>query len=334
MPLCFPGGNFLSVMHLRIALKTGRHGLTKMKFLLKFSGFILTAFFAGCASSADSRPPEVFDRRPPSIRAETKEEPPPAAETREEPRPVADVFVEGDALTQGDYSVVKLKKKVKIERTPGLTEVSYAVLKRKDKVLAEFDGVYFGLGNATDFGLFSFLGGKTRQLIVSQTVPRGGRHWIVDLSPDFRVIYDSADYAVGREDLLVLDIDKDGRFEVLQEVTDFYGFGNFNSAETPLPLVIFKYDEKAGKYLPANRLFKKYALHDIDAEINKPGGRALSDLLDIMLRYVFAGEAEKAWALFDKEYRDSDKADVKAAVSAVLRKNAVYNFIYGKSRTK
>ena len=105
-----------------------------------------------------------------------------------------------DALSYGGYDLVKLLKKVKLEETPSLTEVSFAVLKRKGKVLATFDGVYSGVGNATDFGLFSFLNGEAKQIFVSQTIPSGGRHWVVNLSPDFHVIYDSGDWGVGRDD--------------------------------------------------------------------------------------------------------------------------------------
>ena len=298
-----------------------------MKCLLKYSGFILLIFSVNCASSAVPRQSEVSNQPSASIQTETKDE----------PKQMNDIYVQADSLSEGDYSVIKLKKKVKIEETPDLTEVSYAVLKRKNKVLVKFDGVYFGLGNATDFGLFSFLGENDRQLVVSQTIPRGGRHWIVDLSPDLRIIYDSADYSVGREDLSIYDIDGDGRFEVLQEDTAFYGFDGFSMAETPLPLVIFRYDEKAGKYLPANHLLKDYALKNIDTQINKftsGNNHKLSELLDITLRYIYAGEEEKAWMFFESEYKQPDKEAVKSKVKAILKRNAVYKFIYGKSKIK
>jgi hypothetical protein len=254
----------------------------------------------------------------------------------EEPTQVNSVFVEGDSLSYNGYDVVKLKKRVKLEQTAGLTEVSYALLKKKGKVLAKFDGVYFGVGNATDFGLFSFLGGEAKQLVVSQTIPRGGRHWVVNLSPDFRVVYDSGDYRVGREDLGVLDIDKDGRFEILQEVTAFYGFDHFSSAETPLPLVIFKYDEKVAKYLPASHLFQEYALKGIKstiATLSSDESWYLSRRLDIALQYVFAGKEEEAWTFFDREYKRPDKEEVKSQVKAVLREHPVYRFIYPKRAT-
>ncbi|MBA2523314.1 MAG: hypothetical protein H0V25_08275 [Solirubrobacterales bacterium] len=184
--------------------------------------------------------------------------------------------------------------------------------------------------------MFSFLGGQAKQLVVSQTIPRGGRHWVINLASDFRVVYDSDEYRVGREDLGVLDIDKDGRYEILQEITAFYGFNNFSSAETPLPLIIFKYDEKAGKYLPANHLFQEYALKGIESEIgnlNSDESGYLSKRLDIALQYVFAGKEQEAWAFFDREYKHPDKEAVKSHIKAVLKEHPVYRFIYGKRAT-
>lgn len=286
-----------------------------MRLLIKYSGFILLVFSVSCVSSVVSQQPEIFDSQPLSIPAETKEE----------PQLISDVFVQEDTLSEGDYSVVKLKKKIKIEDAADLTDVSYAVLKRKGKILAAFDGVYFGSGNATDFGLFPFLGGSARQLVVSQTVPRGGRHWVVELSPEHRVIYDSADYGIGREDLSVLDVNKDGRFEILQEDVAFYGLDGFSMADTPLPLVIFKYDEQARKYLPANHLFKDYALKNIDTE---------AKLLDKTLQYIYAGEEQKGWAFFDREYKSANKEELKSKILAILKRNSVYKFIYARSRTK
>jgi hypothetical protein len=67
--------------------------------------------------------------------------------------------------------VSKFYKKVKVEETNGLTEVSFAVLKKRGKLLAKFDGMYSGVGNATDFGLFSFLKGEAKQLFVSRRFP-------------------------------------------------------------------------------------------------------------------------------------------------------------------
>lgn len=289
-----------------------------MTFLPKLSVVILFFISLNCVSSSVSQTGSLLIADKPV----------------DDPVEISSVFVQGDTLSYGGYEVVKLSKRVKLENTRGLTEVSYAVLKRNGKVLAKFDGVYSGAGNGTDFGLFSFLGGESKQLVVSQTIPRGGRYWVVNLSPEFRVVYDSGAYRVGREDLGVLDIDKDGRYEILQEVADFYGFDNFNLAETPLPLVVFKFDDKSGQYLPANDLFQAYVLRDAESEIsrlNSDENNYLSKRLDIVLEYVFAGKEKEAWELFDRVYKLTDKDQVKSRVNAVLRNHPVYRFIHRKT---
>jgi hypothetical protein len=63
--------------------------------------------------------------------------------------------------------------------------------------MAQFDGSTIEPENAIDFGLFTLLGSKAEQLIISQTRPRTGRHWIVELAANPKVIFDSGDYEVG-----------------------------------------------------------------------------------------------------------------------------------------
>lgn len=299
-----------------------------MNHLIKCSGlfFLLTSLICGALSAVSHRQ---------TIPAA---EPSPSSDKREEyPDQINSVFVKQDTLSYGGYDVMKLKKRVRVEQTSGLTEVSYAVLKRNGKVITKFDGVYFGLGNATDFGLFPFLGGEARQLAVSQTVPRGGRHWVVDLSSEARVIFDSGDYGVGREEFSVIDIDKDGVREISMPVTAFYTFENMYMAETPLPEIIFKYDRKAGKYFPANPVFQGYALRGIEDEIRQldPNDESsyLSKRLDIALSYIYAGKEAEAWSFFDKEYRLPDKEEMKAKIKAVLKTEAAYKYIYGRRAT-
>lgn len=258
--------------------------------------------------------------------------------SKEEPEQIDSIFVDKDSLSFNGYDVVKLKKKVKLEYPPEMkskpesVEVSYAVLKKKNKVLDTFDGVYFGAGNATDFGLFPFLGKGTKQLAVSQTIPRGGRHWVIDLSSEARVIFDSKDYGVGREEFNVIDIDKDGVYEISLPLTNFYMFENMSMAETPLPEIIFKYDKDARKYFPANPMFQDYLLAGIENEVKRlnPSNESnyLSNRLDIVLRYIYMGKEEVAWSFFDKEYKLPNKDEIKSKIKSTLKNENVYKYIY------
>lgn len=237
---------------------------------------------------------------------------PSAGQSEEHPKEIDYVFVEGNSLSYNGYDIVKLSKKAKYnyssetKSTPDLIDVSYAVLKKDGRTLTTFEGLHYPLGNETNFGVFSFLGGEKKQLIVSQAIPRGGRHWIIDLSRNARIIFDSGDYAVGREWISVIDIDKDGVQEIYLPVTAFYGFHNLSSAETPLTGIIFKYDVRARRYFPANSTFKDYALRGIDVDItgleSKSNEKYLSRRLAILLRYIYAGEEQEAWSFFEREY--------------------------------
>jgi hypothetical protein len=255
-------------------------------------------------------------------------------------------FVEGDNLSYHGYVVQKLYKKVKLDYPPEFKEppewvdVSYAVLRKDGKVLAKFDGVYFGMGNATRFGLFPLLGDHAKQLIVAQDVFRGGRQWVVSLSSSFRIIYDGSEYLTGREaeDMGIIDLDKDGVYEITQPLTAFYGFLNWAlpTSRTPLPTIIFKYNVKAEKYLPANHLFQDYLLAETEKakrKIRPPSDRIdhLAGILAIVLDYILAGQEQKAWAFYEERYRLPDKAEIKQEIKARLKEQPVYRFIYRKN---
>jgi len=201
---------------------------------------------------------------------------------------------------------------------------------KDNRRLMKFDGVYFGLGNSTWLGLFDLFGNGSQQFIISQTAPRTGRHWVVSVSPTVRVLFDSFDYGVGREEFYVIDIDKDGVYEIVLPVTGFYEMmDQMYIGEIPLPEIIFKYDARAGKYLPANHLFLDYALYDIERDIKQllPADdlNYLSRRLTILLRYVYAHKAKEGWDFFEREYQRPDKAEIKARIRLVLKRAPVYN---------
>jgi hypothetical protein len=224
--------------------------------------------------------------------------------------------------------------------TPPLqVEVSYAVVKRKGKVLMKLDAdIYFGMGNNTSFGLFPLLGGGEKQLLVSQDIFRGGTQWVVSLSPRPHVIYDGDEFGAGREgsDMGVVDLDRDGVYEITQPVTRFYGFKSLAPARTPLPTVIFKYDPKARKYLPANALFQDYLLKDVAAARARLTGpedhiNHLADVLHIVLDYIFAGDEETAWAFYEQAYNLPDKVEVRKEIETELKDDPVYRFMYKRA---
>lgn len=264
---------------------------------------------------------EVLSSQPP-----VKVEPAPVPE-REEPQ-LLDIFGE-ENISYNGYEMRHLTEKISDERGRDL-EVSYAALVKNNRRLLKFEGVYFWSGNVTEFGLFDLLGNGSQQFIISQTAPRDGRHWVVSVWPQVRVLFDSRDYDVGREEFSVIDIDKDGVYEIVLPVTAFYEMEDLMYiGEIPLPEIIFKYDAKAGKYLPANHLFLDYALHGINEDIAKlvtaDERNYLSRRLAILLRYVYARKATSGWDFFEREYQRPDKEEIKARIKLVLKRSPVYN---------
>ncbi|HEU0178495.1 MAG TPA: hypothetical protein VFV58_29885 [Blastocatellia bacterium] len=250
------------------------------------------------------------------------------------------LFTREKSLSYNGFNVAKITKrsKAKSEEHSYAQELSYAVIKKNGKVLAEFEGLHGGLMNATGIGLFPLLGGKTKQLIISQTLPRTGRHWIVELAANPKVLFDSGDYEVGREELWAVDIDGDGVYEIGLFVTRFYlVFDQLSVSATPLPTVIFGYDKQVGKYLPANHRYRDYFLKDIETEIRDlptaAGELYLARRLDVLLQFLYAGKEKEGWEFFDKAYTLPDADKMKAKVREVLRKAPAYKFIRKRSST-
>ena len=240
------------------------------------------------------------------------------SQSEELPKYVSDAFIDKKILSYNGYEILKLTKKVRYEyppemrSDPHMIDVNYTVIKRNDKPIAQFDGVHYGLGNSNQFGLLPFLGAATKQLVISHTVPRGGRHWIIDLSVELRVIFDSQEWDVGREEVWMKDLDNDGTYEIFLEDPSFYmSIPGLSMGETPLPETIFKYDTQAKKYLPANHIFRDYMLRGVDDDVQRLKSEKkkgyLSDGLDILLRYIYAGREVEGWSFFEREYTQVTK---------------------------
>lgn len=284
---------------------------------------LCAAALASCEKAAANRAaPAAQDVRPaPDVQAARA-----VKEPEESPKDITETFVREGSLTLNGYEVSRREKSL-----PDTIDANYVVLERGGRVVEKFDGVESGVGVAATFGAFPFLGGGAKQLAVSLTIPRGGRHWIVDLSSRApRVVFDSWTYEVGREELSVIDLDKDGTYEISMPMTAFYMFENMNMAETPLPEIIFKYDAKARRYLPSNSLFPEYSLRGVDEDIRglKPDDDGyMSKRLDILLRYVYAGRERDGWDFFERAYTRADRDALKKKIAAGLNREPVYRFL-------
>lgn len=237
------------------------------------------------------------------------------------------------------YKVEKRKKKAKLyddetHKAYGVTDVEYVVLKKSGKQIAEFeigDNEQFA---PSEFGFFSFLGGKEKQLLISQGRMRDGRHWIVDLYPKYKVIFDSANFGEGPPFISIIDIDNDGVYEVTMNVTAFDYFDRLGHVYAPWGTAVFRYNAKAGKYFLANKRFQQFLLADIEkekAETNtKDEYKLLSAVLQVMLDYIYAAKEKDAWAFYEQTYNLSDKQRIRDAIKDILEKESVYRMLYSK----
>ena len=175
-------------------------------------------------------------------------------------------------------------------------------------------------------------------MIISASEPRGGNQWLAELSPTYREIFSTITWRVGREgaDLGFVDLDKDGVYEITTGDFWYYVFDEISMSETPVITVVFRYDKKAGKYLPANHLFPAYSLAGIDARIAAfpphEGYNYLGARVDVLLHYLYAGKEKEGWTFFDRSYQAKDKVQVKAKIKNVLKDSRVYQYIQKQHR--
>jgi hypothetical protein len=255
-------------------------------------------------------------------------------------------FIEGRRVEYGGYTIERVVD-------DGAGE-SRAVVTRAGRELVRLaDGA--PRPDSTRLALFPLLGrGAGRQLVVEQDT--GGAHCctiyrVYDLGAEPRALFDGADYGIDEigDDMSVADIDGDGRYELAQDVMAFDYFQT-SHAGSVFPVVVFAYDERAGRYLPANRRFSAYVLRGIARDVRRaeatgrrltPDERAsefhgehFTAVMQALLKYVYAGEEAKGWAFFDAHYRQADKAALKEAVRQKLLESAVYRATYGLAPLK
>jgi hypothetical protein len=249
-------------------------------------------------------------------------------------------FIKGTRLTHGGYVVTRT-----VAESVG---ESRAVISRGGRELVRLtDGA--PRDYATRIGLFPFLGREGKQLVVEQYT--GGAHCctvyhVYDLGAELRTLFDGGEFGIDEigEDMRVVDVDGDGRYEFTLDVMAFDYFMT-SHANSVFPTAVFAYDERAGKYVSSNKKFSAYLLRGVARDVRKVEalnrrltkeerastfhGEHFRAVLDVLLKYVYAGEEQKGWAFFEKNYMLADKSEVEAAVKTRLRQSAVYCAAYG-----
>ena len=294
--------------------------------------FSLLLSFVACSACHELEDPHVKPEATPAV----------TSHKINDSQTPADFFVDDAKLSVNGFTIERRSRKmwVNLYSQPNnrrsLVRFEYVILKKMKNLLARFDvGLPHPLGSTANFGLFPFLGEAEPQVFISESSPRTGTQWVVDLTPHFRVIFDGQALGVGREayDLNAIDLDNDGVYEIIAPITDFYQFQDkLYIGAIPLPEIIFKYDLAKQKYLPANSIFKERAFKVL-VDVPKPtvdelnfGHRAAA--LSNLLTHIYAGDEQEGWKAFEKDYKLNDKAEMKKRIRKILRTQPVYKLTY------
>jgi hypothetical protein len=131
-----------------------------------------------------------------------------------------------------------------------------------------------------------------------------------------------------------VDLDGNGNLALPIRTTTFdYFRGAF--AWSPGAIVWFRYDAKLDRFLPANDLCFKETQKDIDSDIAKlrsdarkqdvePDAEFRRLVLDVVIAYLYAGRDQDAWEFYDREYKESDRDEVKADVIDTAKHDPYY----------
>jgi hypothetical protein len=257
------------------------------------------------------------------------------------PKYLDDFNLTDESLSFGDYRVETRTKPITIEGKKFEDGLNYGVLRKRDKIIAQFDGIYHPAGTSIRFGLVPLLGEKAKQLIVEQATHRNWRYWVVNLDHDARITFDSGKYPVG-QDLRIFDIDGDGKEELILSSLTFWFFERLTNVDSPFIDIVFSYDLKQRKYVPANQRFQNFVLRDVEGQTDKLrkitppewkgdvllDGGLLSTVLEVMLPYIYVGKKQEAWTFYETWYNLPDKVEMKSKIEKRLNGDSLYRTIY------
>jgi hypothetical protein len=274
----------------------------------------------------------------------------PGQETRVEsakgyPKTIRGAFVESDELTYNGYVVKRLHKRVKLDYPkeykypPQWVDASYAVLTHKGRVIAKFDDdIHAGYGNSTEFGLFPFHGGETKQLVVRKTFSEEELNGLSAYRRDFESSSVDLNLALAEKpttwELLISTMMECMRLH--------YRLRTFMSFRISLQLLKYRCPRlsldtirKPESICKLIRLFRDVCPSDIGigkVNMTSPNDRMghLANIMSTVLDYILAGREREAWAFYDNAYKLPDKIEVQTRIRAILRRHPVYRFIYGK----
>ena len=158
---------------------------------------------------------------------------------------------------------------------------------------------------------------------------------VVDMTGDLKTIFSSEKYG-DRGDFRIVDINKDGKCEILDTGSDVFNGADLIEFDSDAvhPLEIFSFDPIEDEYSPANDKFKK-TFYGI-ADVLKLGVKKndLPSILELCSVYWYMGEFDKGWKIFDRHYTKKNKSIVRSKIKAVLNDDLYIKFLKSKITKK
>lgn len=277
--------------------------------------------------------------------------------------PVDDVWSKRNTIRIGGLLVVRrcIAKDPKNDR---FGECRLSIVKGKRTVW--HTSIEYARAEWLRFGLFQFLRGKNKQLIIHRY--SGGAHCCYDYNVfdieagRLRNLYDSSRYDSANEignELMPVDINRDGTFEFYQDVMAFDYMGFAGHASATFPPAIFSFDRRQRKFVISNKRFAAFVLERMKLELaglrnwqqehNDRSKDSSSDMIsseqvnevavrDKFLYMVYAGKELEAWPEFLRNYRTANGAGYQDEFrdkfvndfKELFKADPTYRSIYGR----
>ncbi|MBN1968920.1 MAG: hypothetical protein JXR48_17390 [Candidatus Delongbacteria bacterium] len=177
----------------------------------------------------------------------------------------------------------------------------------------------------------------------------GGAHccefnYIISLKEDSpKFLFNSEEWGSVNFASELTDYDNNKTIEIqIQNITFDY-FERCSHAVSPLSLAsVFSYDYLKGKFTNQTEKFKNLMLDELkdesildsiaikfdlsdDPNVSDEFGENLGTILKFVLPYLYTGEVEKGWSLFDKYYTLSDKEYIRSKINEKLESDPLFN---------
>jgi hypothetical protein len=186
--------------------------------------------------------------------------------------------------------------------------------------------------------------GGNKELIITQY--SGGAHcceynWVYAFDGGAKEVLDSHEYGTLGFMAEPKDLNDDGNLELLFQNLAFSYFFRCCYAASPAHTVVLEYHPAKEKYEVQNVKFKEHLISmnldsieispeflELEAGDNPddvdPGGYYLGSILNEVIPFLYCGEEEKGWELFDRAYKLRDKEDIIELIEQKLLEDPCY----------